>query len=175
MLQKSRYLLSKLNYSSKPTSTIKSILFGDRKKAAEFQETYSKAMAKGTCIHELSIHNLKPESTNDYRELVKEFYPLVNNSQLDARLFGSWSTMVGYVDQIINIWEYSNYDGYQATLKELRRNGDYFRYLEKLRPMLISRENQIILEFQFCQTVGPNDYDAIYELRSYKLKPGFRI
>ena len=166
-------ILCKQRFSTRNSSTIKTILFGDRKKAAEFQETYSKAMAKGTSIHELSIHNLKPESTNEYKELVKEFYPLVNDSNLDAKLFGCWSTLIGNIDQIINIWQYSNYDGYQATVQELKKNKHYYRYLEKLRPMLISRENQIVLEFQFCQTVGPTDYDAIYEMRSYKLKPGF--
>ena len=38
--------------------------------------------------------------------------------------------------------------------------------------MLVSRENQIILDFQFCSALNPTDYDAIYEMRSYKLKPG---
>lgn len=39
-------------------------------------------------------------------------------------------------------------------------------------PMLRSRENQIVLEFSFWNASIPHDLNSIYELRTYRLKPG---
>jgi hypothetical protein len=41
-----------------------------------------------------------------------------------------------------------------------------------MKPMLRSRESQIILEFAFWNATVPYDKNMIYELRSYLLKPG---
>jgi hypothetical protein len=44
--------------------------------------------------------------------------------------------------------------------------------MKSLKPMLRSRESQIVLEFAFWNAVVPHESKMIYELRSYLLKPG---
>lgn len=44
--------------------------------------------------------------------------------------------------------------------------------MTRLKPMLRSRESQIVLEFAFWNASIPYETKSIYELRSYLLKPG---
>lgn len=46
----------------------------------------------------------------------------------------------------------------------------YQEFLKQLRPLLVSRENNVMLEFSFWQTSPPMVTDGIYELRKYSLK-----
>jgi hypothetical protein len=41
--------------------------------------------------------------------------------------------------------------------------------MKELRPLLISRENGMMLEFSFWQTSPPKITNGIYELRKYSL------
>jgi hypothetical protein len=79
---------------------MQSLLFGDHKKAQEWQETYSKSLSRGKSVHEISFHNIKPDAMEDYCALTKEFFPIITNSPgIDCKLFGSWNTAVGGLDQ----------------------------------------------------------------------------
>lgn len=46
------------------------------------------------------------------------------------------------------------------------------QFVKKLRPMIRSRKNDIMLEFAFWDGDHSTTKDGIYELRSYKLQPG---
>jgi hypothetical protein len=48
----------------------------------------------------------------------------------------------------------------------------YQKFQKQLRPMLRSRENQMLLEFAFWNAAEPVETNGIYELRTYLLKPG---
>ncbi len=56
-------------------------------------------------------------------------------------------------------------------MNKLRVDKEYAQFQRQLRPMLRSRENQIMLEFAFWEGVQPEP-NGVYELRSYLLKPG---
>ncbi len=89
------------------------------------------------------------------------------------RLIGSWTTEIGELDQAIHIWEYQHYPGYTDTMAKLTQDKEYQSFLRKLRPMLRSRSNQIMLEFAFWETAQQvEDPQGIYELRTYLLRPG---
>ncbi|KAI8928382.1 hypothetical protein BC831DRAFT_397567 [Entophlyctis helioformis] len=158
-------------------SIVNSILRGstapDGSKAEELHTTYSKLMARGKYVHELQVHNVKPEAMEDYTGLVREHYSrIANDPQFLVKLFGSWTVEIGDVDQAIHIWEYNHYPGYIKTHEHLAMDVQYQAFLRKLRPMLRSRENQIMLEFAFWQAAAPMTTGGIYELRTYLLKPG---
>jgi hypothetical protein len=72
----------------------------------------------------------------------------------------------------VHIWEYSKYAGYEDALVALNKNEEFKRLMAKIKPMLRSRESQIVLEFAFWNATIPYDENSIYELRSYLLKPG---
>ncbi|KAJ3273642.1 hypothetical protein HDV01_004251 [Terramyces sp. JEL0728] len=156
---------------------VNTILHGNLK-AEDLNETYSKLLANGRSIHEMTIHNVKPEAMSDYIGTMKEFHPQLVSDQ--RKLFGVWENTVGELDQAIHLWEYPG--GYEAfhEAKIANRNKVIFADFQgvdaelekKIRPMLRSRDSQIILEFAFWNASVPHDTDVIYELRSYLLKPG---
>ncbi|KAI9015188.1 hypothetical protein BC832DRAFT_547657 [Gaertneriomyces semiglobifer] len=160
--------------TSKAKAIVSSILHGSEKAKSEAEaQTHSKILARGKFAHELQIHNVKPEAMSDYIQLLKANYPRISEQpQFQARLFGSWSTEFGELDQAVHIWEYNNYPGYIATQKMLKQDAQYQTFLKELAPMLRSRQNQMLLEFSFWQGGPPAAPDGIYELRSYLLKPG---
>jgi hypothetical protein len=81
---------------------VNSILHGskDTWEAQNLNETYSKVLSRGKSIHELVIHNVKPEAMDDYCSLIQESYPKVSkDGEIPAKLFGSWKTEIGELDQ----------------------------------------------------------------------------
>jgi hypothetical protein len=90
-------------YSQSAKSIVNSILHGSKDDSWEAQnlnETYSKLLSRGKSIHELVFHNVKPESMDDYSSLIKDVYTeLSNDSQVPCKLFGSWKTEIGELDQ----------------------------------------------------------------------------
>jgi len=151
----------------------KSILLGSPKAVEEEQATHSKILARGKYVHEIQKHMVKPESIEDYINLISTHYPMIaNDPENKVNLCGSWVTEVGDQDSFVHIWEYKGYPGHKETLERLNQDKEYKNFVKKLLPMLRSRENQICLEFGFWPTKPPTDFGAIYELRSYLLRPG---
>ncbi|KAG0207972.1 hypothetical protein BGX33_006524 [Mortierella sp. NVP41] len=72
----------------------------------------------------------------------------------------------------LHIWEFDGYPGHAQEMDRLRRDPTYQKFLKDLRPMLISRDNQICLEFAFWKSRPPVALGGIYEMRTYLLKPG---
>jgi hypothetical protein len=68
--------------------------------------------------------------------------------------------------------EYENAKLLLSQNKVLKINKEYKAFLKELKPMLRSRESQVVLEFGFWNAIVPHDKNNIYELRSYLLKPG---
>ncbi|KAG0019765.1 hypothetical protein BGZ80_005306 [Entomortierella chlamydospora] len=74
---------------------------------------------------------------------------------------------------VFHIWEFDGgYLGHTQEMDRLRRDPVYQKFLKDLRPMLLSRDNQICLEFAFWQSRPPVALGGIYEMRTYLLKPG---
>lgn len=55
-------------------------------------------------------------------------------------------------------------------MDKLAQDADYIQFMKELRPLLISRENGMMLEFSFWQTSPPMVTNGIFELRKYTLK-----
>ncbi|KAF9905895.1 hypothetical protein EC991_001222 [Linnemannia zychae] len=73
---------------------------------------------------------------------------------------------------MFHIWEFEGYLGHAQEMDRLRKDPTYQKFLKDLRPMLISRDNQICLEFAFWKSRPPVALGGIYEMRTYLLKPG---
>ncbi|CAG8585012.1 4607_t:CDS:2 [Ambispora gerdemannii] len=170
---------------SKASSIVHSILHGSTRAKEELMQTHSKLVARGKYVHELVTfnadiihsflleHKIKPKYLDDYIKLISEHYPRIANDPANAlHLSGSWQTEVGDLDSFFHLWEYNGYTGYQETKNQLKNDQIYQDFEKKIRPMILSRTNQICLEFAFWQTSPPAVHGGIYELRSYGLKPG---
>ncbi|KAG0272494.1 hypothetical protein BGZ95_011752 [Linnemannia exigua] len=73
---------------------------------------------------------------------------------------------------MLHIWEFEGYLGHAQEMDRLRNDPIYQKFLKDLRPLLISRDNQICLEFAFWKSRPPVALGGIYEMRTYLLKPG---
>ncbi|KAJ3251274.1 hypothetical protein HDU77_006005, partial [Chytriomyces hyalinus] len=158
-------------------SILGSLLHGhsaeDELELAYFDGSQSKAAARGKYVHELLVHNVKPEAYDDYQALVADYFPrLSNDPEYKMKLFGSWSTEIGKVDQVVHIWKYDHYPGYDESMALRAQDPSHQIFLKNLRKMVTSRENQMMLEFDFWYTSELQKVGGIYELRTYNLKPG---
>ncbi|KAI8967504.1 hypothetical protein BDF20DRAFT_829223 [Mycotypha africana] len=168
--------------SSETGGFIQSVLYGKKLNGAgnvfaPFEEqtatTHSKKLARGKYVHELQTHRVKPDKVEEYIKLMSIHYPrIANDPKNDVHLCGSWETVVGELDTFVHIWEYKGYPGHKLTMERLARDSAYIQFVKELRPLLISRENNMMLEFSFWKTSPPRATNGIYELRKYNLKPG---
>lgn len=77
------------------------------------------------------------------------------------------------MDTYIHIWEYKGYPGFHHTQNKVHETPKYLEYLKELRPLLRSRESDLMQEFNFWGgTAQPHEYGGIFELRTYDLYSG---
>lgn len=55
-------------------------------------------------------------------------------------------------------------------MERLSQDPDYIQFQKELKPLLLSRNNDVMLEFSFWQTSPPMVTNGIFELRKYNLK-----
>ncbi|KAI8997696.1 hypothetical protein BDB01DRAFT_50609 [Pilobolus umbonatus] len=152
---------------------IEAVLYGSKKIKEIENQTHSKMLARGKYVHELQTHHVKPEKIEEYIKLVSTHFPLIANDPLNSvNLCGSWMIDIGKLDTFVHIWEYKGYPGHKQTVDKLNKDPAFIQFQRELRPLLISRENSMMLEFSFWQTSPPLVTNGIFELRKYNLKPG---
>jgi hypothetical protein len=100
-----RFFSSQKNSAAKENSVkniMNSFLHGSNEfpPIEQFKDTYSKHLSRGKSVHELSIHNVKPEALEDYKSLIRRVYSKISEDPaVPARLFGSFNTEIGELDQ----------------------------------------------------------------------------
>ncbi|CAO3652749.1 unnamed protein product [Cunninghamella blakesleeana] len=157
----------------KANELLEAVLYGSKKIKEEDAQTHSKILARGKYVHELQKHKVRPDKVDEYIALVTDHFPRIANDSLnDVHLCGSWEVIVGELDTFVHIWEYKGYPGHQHTMNRLAQDPVHAEFMKKLRPLLVSRENNMMLEFSFWKTSPPQVTNGIYELRKYNLKPG---
>uniref|UniRef100_A0A8C4QVY3 Nipsnap homolog 1 (C. elegans) n=1 Tax=Eptatretus burgeri TaxID=7764 RepID=A0A8C4QVY3_EPTBU len=76
----------------------------------------------------------------------------------------------------MHLWHYSGgYPSLTMVMNTLKGSQEFAEFRKKRSAMLISRKNQLLLEFSFWNEPQPRAGPNIYELRSYHLKPGTLI
>uniref|UniRef100_A0A3Q3FDK7 Nipsnap homolog 1 (C. elegans) n=1 Tax=Kryptolebias marmoratus TaxID=37003 RepID=A0A3Q3FDK7_KRYMA len=88
-----------------------------------------------------------------------------------CEVVGSWNTWYGEQDQAVQLWRYrGGYPALTECLQKLKANKEYLELQKERAQMLLSRQNQLLLEFSFWNEPLPRQGPNIYELRTYKLK-----
>jgi len=91
-------------------------------------------------------------------------------------LVGTWNTWYGEQDQAVHLWRYEGgYPALTEVMSKLRENQEFVEFRKARSNMLLSRRNQLLLEFSFWNEPVPRSGPNIYELRSYQLRPGTMI
>uniref|UniRef100_H3A787 Nipsnap homolog 1 n=1 Tax=Latimeria chalumnae TaxID=7897 RepID=H3A787_LATCH len=144
------------------------------------KDAHSNLLAKKETsnLYKMQFHNVKPECLDAYNSLAEEVLIPTLHSDKDypCDLVGSWNTWYGEQDQAVHLWRFSG--GYPALMEcaeKLKRNKIYMEFRTERSKMLVSRRNQLLQEFSFWNEPLPREGPNIYELRTYKLKPGTMI
>ncbi|XP_068572184.1 protein NipSnap homolog 2-like [Cebidichthys violaceus] len=128
-------------------------------------------------LYKIQFHNVKPECLDAYNELCEDVLPSIHaDPEYPCELVGTWNTWYGEQDQAVHLWRYrGGYPALTEVMSKLRQNEEFTRYRNERGKMLLSRRNQLLLEFSFWNEPVPRPGPNIYELRSYQLRPGTMI
>uniref|UniRef100_A0A8C6L0N1 Nipsnap homolog 2 n=1 Tax=Nothobranchius furzeri TaxID=105023 RepID=A0A8C6L0N1_NOTFU len=131
-------------------------------------------------LYKIQFHNVKPECLDAYNQLCESVLPSIHtNPDYPCELVGTWNTWYGEQDQAVHLWRYrGGYPALTEVMNKLRQNkvtGEFMDYRTERGKMLLSRRNQLLLEFSFWNEPVPRSGPNIYELRSYQLRPGTMI
>ncbi|KAM6377423.1 protein NipSnap homolog 1 isoform 2-T2 [Pluvialis apricaria] len=128
-------------------------------------------------LYKIQFHNVKPECLDAYNSLTEEVLPkLHSDADYPCDLVGNWNTWYGEQDQAVHLWRFSGgYPALMECMNKLKQNKEYLDFRKERSRMLLSRRNQLLLEFSFWNEPLPRQGPNIYELRTYKLKPGTMI
>ncbi|XP_064209712.1 protein NipSnap homolog 1 [Anguilla rostrata] len=128
-------------------------------------------------LYKIQFHNVKPECLEAYNSLSAEVQTRLHcDKDYPCEVIGSWNTWYGEQDQAVHLWRYSGgYPALTECLNKLKQNKEYLEFRQERSKMLISRRNQLLLEFSFWNEPAPRSGPNIYEMRSYRLKPGTMI
>uniref|UniRef100_A0A672ZGC6 NIPSNAP domain-containing protein n=1 Tax=Sphaeramia orbicularis TaxID=375764 RepID=A0A672ZGC6_9TELE len=129
-------------------------------------------------LYKIQFHNVKPECLDAYNKLCEEVLPSIHaDKYYPCELVGTWNTWYGEQDQAVHLWRYrGGYPALTEVMNKLRQNKEFTAYRKERGKMLLSRRNQLLLEFSFWNEPVPREGPNIYELRSYQLRvvPVFR-
>ncbi|MEQ2273702.1 Protein NipSnap 2 [Xenotaenia resolanae] len=128
-------------------------------------------------LYKIQFHNVKPECLDAYSKLCEDVLPSIHaDKYYPCELVGTWNTWYGEQDQAVHLWRYrGGYPALTEVMNKLRQNKEFTAYRKERGKMLLSRRNQLLLEFSFWNEPVPRDGPNIYELRSYQLRPGTMI
>ncbi|KAK2538076.1 hypothetical protein Q9966_005838 [Columba livia] len=123
-------------------------------------------------LYKIQFHNVKPECLDAYNSLTEQVLPkLHSDADYPCDLVGNWNTWYGEQDQAVHLWRFSGgYPALMDCMNKLKQNKEYLEFRKERSRMLLSRRNQLLLEFSFWNEPLPRQGPNIYELRTYKLK-----
>uniref|UniRef100_A0A8D2KMA5 Nipsnap homolog 2 n=1 Tax=Urocitellus parryii TaxID=9999 RepID=A0A8D2KMA5_UROPR len=143
------------------------------------KDAHSNLLAKKetSSLYKLQFHNVKPECLEAYNKICQEVLPKIHeDAHYPCTLVGTWNTWYGEQDQAVHLWRYEGgYPALTEVMNKLRENQEFVSFRKARSNMLLSRKNQLLLEFSFWNEPIPRSGPNIYELRSYQLRPGTMI
>jgi len=121
-------------------------------------------------LYEMRTYTLKPGTLGD---MVKAASTVSRDVRGDnyGKLEGYWSTEIGPLNQVMHLWSYKDYDERTRLRADLSKNARWTgEYLPLIRPLLMRQD--IRLMNALIAPVAPATTGNVYELRSYRAKPG---
>lgn len=99
-----------------------------------------------------------------------------SKKELGCDLVASWSVQVGDLDQCIHLWRYTGgFEKIDLASKDLKKDPDFVKLETERGGFLRARHLQYLLAFSYWPVSEPRGKSHIYEMRSYRLKPGTMI
>ncbi|KAH0557673.1 protein NipSnap isoform X1 [Cotesia glomerata] len=142
------------------------------------KESHSRMLSDKEVIYALHTHNIRPDSIDKYLANYQENVNLIHSkkSELNCELVGSWTVEVGDLDQALHLWQYTGgFERIDRAQLALSKDEAYQRLLRERGNYLRSRHLQYLLAFSYWPQLGKREGPNIYEIRSYRLRPGTMI
>jgi len=142
------------------------------------KESHSRMLSDKEVIYALHTHNVRPDSVGQYLNNYKQSVDLIKSKRdkLACDLVGSWTVSVGDLDQCLHLWKYTG--GFEVIDKEkeiLWGDQEYVKLAKERGTLMRARHLQYILAFSYWPQIEARSGGNIYEIRSYRLKPGTMI
>jgi hypothetical protein len=99
-------------------------------------------------IVEERIYNLHVGKAPEYLKLY-EAEGLEVQTRILGRMLGYFSTEIGPLNQVIHLWGYDSFEDRTRRRAELMKDSTWQAYIPKIRPLVISQENKILLPASF--------------------------
>ncbi|XP_014277834.1 protein NipSnap [Halyomorpha halys] len=142
------------------------------------KEPHSRMLSDKEIIYELQTHNIRPDSRKNYLSNYEKTVQLIESrkSELNSELVGSWTVEVGDMDQALHLWRHTGgFSGIDVAKRILATDDDYWKLENERGSYLRSRHLQYLLSFSYWPQIESREGNNIYEIRSYRLKPGTMI
>ncbi|CRL08118.1 CLUMA_CG020979, isoform A [Clunio marinus] len=141
------------------------------------KESHSRMLSDKEILYALHTHNVRADSTQNYLNNYKTTVELIESKKnLACELVASWSVQVGDQDQFLHLWRYTG--GFQKVdlaEEELKKDPNFIKLSIERGGLLRARHLQYLLGFSYWPVMEPRTGKNIYEMRSYRLKPGTMI
>ncbi|XP_044015738.1 protein NipSnap [Aphidius gifuensis] len=142
------------------------------------KESHSRMLSDKEVIYALHTHNIRPDSFDKYLKNYEENVNLIHSkrTELNCELVASWTVDVGDLDQALHLWQYTGgFERIDQAQTVLSQDESYQKLLKERGNHLRSRHLQYLLAFSYWPPVVKREEKNIYEIRSYRLRPGTMI
>lgn len=142
------------------------------------KEPHSRMLSDKEIIYALHTHNVRSDYMPQYLKNYETTVQLINNkkSNLSCNLVGSWNVQVGDMDQCLHLWKYTGgFEKIDQAKEDLWNDSEYLDLMKERSQFLRSRHLQYLLAFSYWPQIENRSGKNIYEMRSYRLKPGTMI
>jgi len=118
-----------------------------------------------------------PGHQEEFIKLGNDLLPKFTQDNEDFRLMGAWQTVIGHSEEIVHLWQFKK--GYESMdlmgADIYPQDEEFSEWKHKTRPLIKSSYSQIAMQFAYFDDPQERSDKHVYELRSYKLKPGSMI
>jgi len=142
------------------------------------KESHSRLLSDKEVIYELHTHNIRPDSLGQYLNNYKQTVAFIHSKkdEYNCELVASWNVSVGDLDQCLHLYKYTGgFERIDNFIDNIWKNEEYRQLAKERGTMLRARHLQYLLAFTYWPEIKPRAGKNIYEIRSYRLKPGTMI
>jgi hypothetical protein len=167
-----------LSSDEKPSkSWLNKLLSRKITKSEASKEAHSSMLSDKEVVYALHTHNVRADSVDKYLKNYKNTVEMIQSKkEISCELVGSWQVQVGDADQCLHLWRYvGGFEKIDLAYKGLYRDEDYVKLATERGNYLRARHLQYLLAFTYWPEMVMRKKDHIYEMRSYRLKPGTMI
>ena len=120
-------------------------------------------------IYELRTYTVRPGTIGD---MVKAAGTVARDIRGDnfGKLEGCWTTEIGPLNQILQLWSFRNFEARTTLRAELAQNPRWSgEYLPLIRPLLVQQNVRLLNAV--VAPIAPASAGNVYEMRNYRGRP----